>query len=510
MWLVFLEALSIHAPAYKAGGPPAASAALCLSANSVIGLPLRTLLPLSASPPEYDANTMSVDVSDSVAAMADFVANATVPADARKRAAVAFTDTIGVTLAGVAEPAARIAQSLAADEGTGECRVLGTALTTNAGSAAFANGVAAHALDYDDMCFVSLAHPSCVLVPAILAAGEIAQASARTLLDAYVVGFEIECRLGQVMNPRHYHQRGWHCTSSIGTLGAAAAVSRVLGLDPHAARHALGIAASSACGLKENMGSMVKPLHAGMAARNGVTAARLAQRGFTASPHAIDGPQGYLAAMDSEHSSLDASVADLAARWEINDTGVTVKLYPSCAATHPPLDALTAIVRREGCAPDQVAAIDVEADSMTMRLLIHPNPATGLEAKFSMPFCAAAAVVYRRIGIDTFDVGTIRNPGVQALMPRVTLRANHAFDAAAPLSQARVTVRLDDGREWSEHADGARGYPGRLTSEELSAKFADCAGRTLTATAASSAWTALSTLESITDVRALTALLAAR
>jgi 2-methylcitrate dehydratase PrpD len=132
--------------------------------------------------------------------------------------------------------------------------------------------------------------------------------------------------------------------------------------------------------------------------------------------------------MDSEQRSLDAAVADLGTRWEIDETGVTVKLYPSCAATHPPLDALTEIVRRERFTSDQVAAIDVEVDSMTPRLLIHPNPSTGLEAKFSMPFCAAAAVVFPRIGIDTFTPESIRHPDVQALMPRVTLRANAAFD----------------------------------------------------------------------------------
>jgi 2-methylcitrate dehydratase PrpD len=455
---------------------------------------------------------MSIDINDSVATIAEFVVTAAVPADARRRAAVAFKDTVGVMLAGDGEPAARIARSLATDEGTGTCRVLGTSLTTSAAAAAFANGVAAHALDYDDMCFVSLAHPSCVLVPALLAAGEVAHADARPLLDAYIVGFELECRLGAVMNPRHYHHRGWHCTSSIGTLGAAAAVARVLGLETQATRHALGIAASSACGLKENMGSMVKPLHAGMAARNGLLAARLAQHGFAASPHAIDGPQGYLAAMDSEHTSLDAAVADLGSRWEINETGVTVKLYPSCAATHPPLDALTALVRRERFTADQVAAIDVEVDSMTPRLLIHPNPSTGLEAKFSMPFCAAAAVVFPRIGIDTFTPESIRHPDVQALMPRVTLRAHAAFDTAAPLSQARVTVRLRDGREWSQHADGARGYPGRLTDEEQSAKFTDCAARTLGPSAARNAWDAITTWFETKngDVRTVTGLLAAR
>ena len=224
---------------------------------------------------------------------------------------------------------------------------------------------------------------------------------------------------------------------------------------------------------------MVKPLHAGMAARNGLMAARLARQGFTASPHAIDGPQGYLAAMDSEHQSLEAAVADLGTRWEINESGVTVKLYPSCAATHPPLDALTDLVRRERFTAEQVDAIDVEVDSMTSRLLIHQNPSTGLEAKFSMSFCAAAAVVFSRISIDTFTPESVQHPDVQSLMLRVTLRANPAFDAFAPLSQARVTVRLRDGREWSQRADGARGYPGRLSDEELSAKFADCATRAL-------------------------------
>ena len=453
---------------------------------------------------------MSLEIKESIEAIAEFIVNGTVPADARARAAVAFKDTAGVILAGASEPAARIAQSMALEEGAGQCTVLGTSVRTSAGFAAWSNGVAAHALDYDDMCFVSLAHPSCALVPAALAAGELAHANGASLLDAYVMGFELECRLGNVMNPRHYHQRGWHCTSSIGTLGAAAAAARVLGLDTTAARHSLGIAASSACGVKENIGSMVKPLHAGMAARNGVMAARLAQLGFTASAHAIDGPQGYLAAMDSEHPSLDLAAADLGIRWEILETGVTVKLYPSCAATHPPLDVLIDLKRRERFTADQVEAIDVEVDSMTPRLLIHPDPATGLEAKFSMPFCAAAAVVYERLGIDTFDVEHIRNPVIRSVMPRVTLRANEAFDEAAPLSQARVTVRLHDGRTLTQSADGARGYPGRLTEDELAAKFAGCAGRSLTGSAAQEAWAALRSIDGLADVRELTARLSAK
>jgi 2-methylcitrate dehydratase PrpD len=153
-------------------------------------------------------------------------------------------------------------------------------------TAALANGTAAHAHDFDDMCFISLAHPSAPLVAAAFAAAELAGASGRELLDAYVVGFEIEGRLGRAMNPRHY-QRGWHCTSTLGTIGAAAAVSRLLKLDAATTGHALAIAASEASGLKENFGTMVKPLHGGLAARSGVMA-DCSRAGMTASAAAIE------------------------------------------------------------------------------------------------------------------------------------------------------------------------------------------------------------------------------
>jgi 2-methylcitrate dehydratase PrpD len=251
---------------------------------------------------------------------------------------------------------------------------------------------------------------------------------------------------------------------------------------------------------------MVKPLHAGVAARNGVMAARLAREGFIASEQALDGPQGYLAVMDSQEAGLDDAVADLGTRWEILETGITVKLYPCCAATHPPLDALLELARREAIAPEQVDTIDVEVDSMTPRLLIYDRPTTGLEAKFSMPFCAAAAIIHGRPDIDTFNIERIQDPAVQALMPRVTLRANPAYDGAAPLSQARVTVRLRDGRTVSQSSDGARGYPGRLTDEELAVKFDGCARRSMSQPAIEQAWTALMHLDEVHDVRKLTEL----
>jgi 2-methylcitrate dehydratase PrpD len=448
---------------------------------------------------------MATTTRSITATLSEFVGGGRPPAAARARAAQAFCDTLGVILAGIGEAAPTAVRATLGRGVSGSSRILGTADRTSAPDAALANGVAAHALDYDDMCFVSLAHPSCALVPAVVAAAELARAPGRVALEGYVVGFELECRLGAVMNPRHYHGRGWHCTSTIGTVGAAAAAARVLGLDPPATAHALGIAASAACGLKENIGSMVKPLHAGLAARNGVFAVQLAQQGFVASEHAIDGPQGYLVAMDSERppSALAAAGNDLDVRWEILETGVTVKLYPSCAATHPPLDALLDLVERHGFSAEGVDAIEVEVDSMTPRLLIHERPTTGLEAKFSMPFCAAAAVVFGRPTIDTFSVDRIRNERIQAFMPRVSMRANQAFDHSAPLSQARVTVRLRDGRTLTAMAEGARGYPGRLSEEELAAKFLGCAAPVLTESGAREAWAAVRDLDNAERVEAI-------
>ena len=452
------------------------------------------------------------------ALLSEFVARAVPPQEALDAAAAAVRDTVGVILAGAIEPAARMVQSLAADEGRGDSAVLGTSLRTGAGMAAMANGVAAHALDYDDMCFVSLAHPSCALMPAALAACEIAGAPGRTLLEGYVVGFELECRLGKAMNPRHYHDRGWHCTSTIGTVGAAAAAARVLGLTPAETAHALGIAASSACGLKENLGSMVKPLHAGMATRNGVMAAQLAQRGYRASELSLDGPQGFLAAMDAEHQDLLRAVAGLDGStgpvlqaiddWEILKTGITVKLYPSCAATHPPLDVLLDLRHAGELDAHDIESIDVQVDSMTPRLLIYDRPATGLEGKFSMPFCAAAAVIDGHVGISTFDVARIQSPDIQALMPKIKMRANAGFDTTPPLSHTTVTVRRRDGRVLERSSNGARGYPARPASDaQLAAKFSECARRVLPPAVADEAWAMLSAIEGVEQMSVLTELL---
>jgi 2-methylcitrate dehydratase PrpD len=451
-----------------------------------------------------------------LAAIAEFVVGGEPPPAARARAQTALLDTIGVTLAGTTEPAARSVHATISHGGrafspgaTEGCTVLGTGLRACATDAALANGTAAHALDFDDMCFVSLAHPSAPLVPAILAAGEQAGVSGRAALDAYVIGFEVEARLGALMNPRHYH-RGWHCTSTLGAIGAAAAASRLLGLDAALTAHALGIAASSASGVKENFGSMVKPLHAGLAARDGVLAAQLARAGLTSSSRALDGPQGFLHAMDSERDDLASAIRDLGARWEMLDTGITMKLYPSCAATHPPLDALLDLRTEESLTVESIDAIDVDVDRVTPTVLLYDRPSSPLEAKFSLPFCAAAAMADGRVGIDTFSEDRLRDPALRALMERVTMGVDEALGRSAPpLTEARVHVRLRGGRTLVREARGARGYPERPASAaEVDAKFTACAARALPAEQAARALACLKRFDAVTEVRELTRLLA--
>jgi 2-methylcitrate dehydratase PrpD len=416
----------------------------------------------------------------SLETIAAFVVSAAPPPEARARAAAAVLDTVGVALAGAIEPASRIVRTALAPSAKGESFAWGTDLRLSASDAALANGTAAHALDYDDMCFVSLAHPSAPLVPAVIATAEFSGGSGLDALDAYVVGFEVEARLGRVMNPRHY-QRGWHNTSTLGAIGAAAAASRLLRLHSDAAAHAIAIAASEASGLKENFGSMVKPLHAGLAARNGVLAAMLGRAGMTASAHALDGPQGFLHAMDAEREDLAHEVADLGKRWEILDTGITVKLYPSCAGTHPTLDALLDLRAREKFTADDVDRIDIDVDPIVPTILLYDRPTSALEAKFSMPFCAAAAIVFGQVGIDTFDDGRIRDPRVAEMMAKTAMRVDPELGKGVPaLTEACVHVHLKDGRTLVQAAHGARGYPERpATDAELDAKFLACATRVL-------------------------------
>src|SRR6266436_323906 len=332
----------------------------------------------------------------------------------------AILDCLGVMLAGSIEPAARILQQVAqAEGGLPLATVVGTGRRTGAVWAALCNGTAAHALDFDDTNFALMGHPSAPVLAAALAAGELALADGRAVVHAFLLGFEVETTLAEVLNPAHYH-KGFHATGTLGTMGAAAAAARLLGLDATQIRTALAIAASQASGLKENFGTMTKPFHAGHAARSGVLSGLLAREGFTASEQALEGPQGYLAVLSAgkrEESALER----LGAPWKILTTGVAVKPYPSCAFTHSIIDSALELRRIHAIAPEQVEHVTVGVGASVPRILIHSNPRSGLEAKSSGEFSVAAALCEGRVGIATFSDGKTDDPAIRALMQRVSV-----------------------------------------------------------------------------------------
>jgi 2-methylcitrate dehydratase PrpD len=421
----------------------------------------------------------------------------------------AALDTLGVTLAGAAEPSAVAVRGVVRAEGsTPLCTVVGTSLRAAPTWAALANGTAGHAHDFDDTNFALMGHPSVPLLAAALAGGEAETASGRDIVVAYLVGFEISAAVGIALNPDHY-TRGWHATSSIGTLGCAAAAAKLLGLDVDQTRHALGVAASLASGLKENFGSMTKPFHAGHAARNGVFAAMLAREGFTSSDAALDGTQGYAAAFSQTKLGAGAFEA-LGHEWQILASGIAVKPYPSCALTHSAIDALLALRAEHGLGADQVEDIEVGVNHVVPEVLRHNQPATGLEKKFSMQFCAAEALATGRVEIASFEEGATA-AGTRHLMDRVRMVVDptlpHGLEQHA---WSRVTVRLRDGRTLASPPRGASGHPDQpLTDAQLRAKFLGCAAPVLGAGEADGVAEQLAHLEDVPDIRALTSRLAA-
>ena len=430
------------------------------------------------------------------------------PAEAVDIARRAILDCLGVMLAGSIEPAARIVAEVArAEGGSPLATVVGTPLRTGTVWAALANGTAAHALDFDDTNFAMLGHPSAPVLSAALAAGELVMADGRALVHAFLLGFEVETTMASVMNPPHY-EKGFHATGTLGTMGAAAAAARLLGLDAAQTRAALAVAASQASGLKENFGTMTKPFHAGHAARSGVLSALLARDGFTASEHAIEGPQGYFAVLSA--GKRDEQVLDsLGAPWKILETGVAVKPYPSCACTHSIIDSALELQRTHRIRPEQVAEVTVGVNAAVPRILIHGNPRSGLEAKFSGEFSAAAALCDGRVGIATFRDDKTDDPAIRELMTRVRLVVDPEIPGDLERHMwTRVTVRLRDGREVAIAPRPVPGHPGLpLSMDQLREKFMDCARIVLPEDRADSVRQMVEQLDGCPDLRSLTAIL---
>ncbi len=433
------------------------------------------------------------------------------PEAAVRAARLAILDTLGVMLAGSPEDTAVRARALLAHRrGTEEATVAGTPLRAPVEDAAFANGTAAHALDYDDVHASLSGHPSAPILCPTLAVAERAGASGAALVTAFVVGVEIEAKLGRALNPAHY-EVGWHATATCGVFGAAAATAKLLGLSSAQTAHALAIAASMASGIKANFGTDCKPLHVGHAARCGVEAALLAQAGFTGNPDALEHDDGF----GSTHGGgskpqWDLVTVDLGAPHEIVDPGIGVKRYPSCASTHQSLDATLALMEEHAIAPAAVDAVECGVFYLAPHQLIYDRADTGLQGKFSMPYCVSAALLDRTVGFAQFADERVRRADVQTLMPKVRMfvHPEQTTRECLPTRFSEVTITLKDGRRLQKRVAQAKGQPKNpLTTRELEAKFRDAATRVLPAARAEAILSAVQTLETVSDVSALARLL---
>jgi len=447
--------------------------------------------------------------------VAEFIVSASLndaPIRAREAAKAAILDCLGVTLAGSVEPCAKIVRRLVRESGgKPEASIFGTPCRASAPDAALANGIAGHALDYDDWPGRPshyLGHPSVCLVPAVLAMAEREDVSGARVLEAYIIGFEVGAKVGVAMSTEHY-ERGWHATGNLGAIRATTAAAKVLGLDVEQTRKALGIAASQASGLRGNFGTMTKPFHAGHAARCGIVAALLGQYGFSANDSILEDQTGFCAVFSGrDHYDLSALMDNLGNPWELDTPGVNLKRYPSCGGTHAGIDAMLDLVMQARFSLDAVESIECEMADDILNVLVYSSPQTGLEGKFSMEYCLAAAVLDKEVTLSQFTDQMVRRPEIQALMKKVKLHGRPKLDRGAKNLSTEVTVNLKNGGSLSRRIEKPRGDASRpLTQEELRAKYSQCASFVLESEQINRSIKLIETLENVRHIGEITQLL---
>ena len=411
--------------------------------------------------------------------IADFVVGfdlKRVPELAHERTRLAFTDTLGVMLAGSQEKVAQIACDMAKAEGAAPAvGVVGQPLRTSPQLAAFANGVAAHAMDYD-LSYI-MGQPMVPIIPALLPLAEQAGASPADVIGAYIVGFEVGSRMARA-NPTQSLVGGWHAVGTIGTTAAAAACARLMKLPAAAVVDAVGISASLAGGLSANFGTMTKPLHAGVAARNGMMAAMLAQRGFTASAVALEGTNGYFHAFARGLDVTFAPFHDLGRTWDLAERGFRPKLYPCGGLGHTAIDATLEL--RDTLLPRlaDIAGITASITRYAAQRIGDKYPASVENAKFSMPYVAAYSLIHGAPMLAAFTESAIKDEQVRQAARLVSIAIDPEFAEMFEESPSRVIVTFKDGSKVEKlryYASGTPKFP--LTPAQIHDKFMDCAAQ---------------------------------
>jgi 2-methylcitrate dehydratase PrpD len=413
-------------------------------------------------------------------------------------------DGLGVAMAGAVEPVGRTIVDFVRElGGSPQAAVLGSAVRTSPPEAALANGAMIHALDFDDSLQIFSFHFTSFLLPAVLALGERKGISGRDAITAFAYGLEASVAVFRAATSRRDYDLGWHRTATVGTLGAAAAGAKVLGLDVEGTRACIGIAASQAAGIRQNFGTMTKPLHSGLTARNGVTAAMLAHRGWTADPDVLEGKLGFCKVFFGDgHYDLANLHASLARPFHYVSS-IRIKKFPACGQAARPIEAMLALVKENDIRPQDVERIECGLNPSVLNILVHSDPATGLEGKFSAEFCLAVALLDRKVVLSDFTDDRVRQPAVQALMRKVTRYA----DPEVPHHGGKgptVTVLTRDGRRLSRRIDMDEDQPWPAPGrEERIEKYRDCAQRVLSADRIERVLEFTENLEEVSDVREL-------
>ncbi|MEQ8196063.1 MAG: MmgE/PrpD family protein [Rhodospirillales bacterium] len=431
------------------------------------------------------------------------------PKEAVEWAKVAIADTVGVTLAGSVEQTAQIPlRVLGAGAVAGPSLIWGNTARTRPLDAALINGVAAHALDFDDCNDDLGGHPSAPMVPGMVALAEEIGVSGRDFVEAFIAGYETECRIARGVHLHHY-LKGWHPTATLGTFGATAACGRLLKLSDAQLATALALAVSLTSGVKANFGTMTKPLHVGLTNRNGLFAALMAKEGFTASAEAFEHPQGFFEVFNGK-DTYDAGkvLADWANPLQILAPGVAIKQYPSCAGTHSAADAVIALRGEHGIKADDVARIDSQTHYTRYKHTNRADPQSPLDAKFSVQYVMARGLLDGQLTFDDFEGEAFNDSKVRAVMNKIDAR-EHANDDERYSVDIKMTLK--DGRVLEKHLERAkgRGPSVALSPAELKTKFVNCATRVMSGEQAEALHGQCRALETLGDVRDLSRLLEA-
>jgi 2-methylcitrate dehydratase PrpD len=441
--------------------------------------------------------------SEPTSKLVDFVVGLSAencPPDVLDAAKRCFVDYFAVTLAGSQEPIAKSLRSYLLNE-KGQSTVMGCSYRTSLEAAAFANGTLGHALDYDDV-KSNIGHASVTIAPALLALGETLGSSGLDVLTAFVAGFEISCRIANSVESLH-SQQGWHTTSTCGVFGATAACGKLLGLDRETLLGALGIAASFASGLRRNMGTPTKPVHAGQAAQNGLKAARLASSEIHGDREIFSGKGSFGDVFSSPHDK-EKLLSGLGQKFEILNNGF--KLYPCCASAHAAIDAVLQLKEEHRLTPEAVESIRVGTVPLGLDNLAYNQPRDTSECRFSMPFCVALALVDGRVDLENFSDERLADDRMKHLMPRVTTYIDPEMASLGyrGTGNANLTVTTTKGQVFQKRVDAAKGRPSNpLSDNELRKKFMTCANRALPAERSEKTFFLLVSFDRLSDVKEL-------